>query len=245
MMQKKAINGRWVIWTTDAIAEWDGLTGDPAVPNGWEHERLTAMQRRLKYGDVLFDIGTEHGALSAVIAREFVGPENMVLIEPSPEFWPNIRKHWVYNGLQEPMAFWPGFFSDETDANATKENLTWPKEAHLYAPETPGLAYRSLVSPGRIPSTTLDDFVRRLKVAPGALNIDVEGAELKIMRGAVKTLADFSLHHIWISIHPDLMERDFGYTKEDLLAFMDQQGWVGKYLATDHEEHWEFTRMPV
>ena len=107
-MKQKIINRRWVLWTTDAIADWDGGTGDYSARRGWEFERFESFRKHLRWGDTFYDIGAEHGWISAIIAREFVGAENMVLFEPSPEFWVNIRRIWEYNGLGMPAAFWPG-----------------------------------------------------------------------------------------------------------------------------------------
>lgn len=244
-MKKKAINGRWVIWTTDAIEEWDGLTGDPALDSGWEAARMRSMQRNLCYGDVLYDVGTEHGALSVVIGREFVGAENMVLIEPSPEFWPNIRKHWDHNGLAQPAGFWPGFADSTSNfPDDVAAPFDWPADADQSRPETPGLAYRSLKDPKDIYSIRLDELAAWVGRHPKALNIDVEGAELRVLMGADALLRHpaSDLTYVWVSIHPDLMGR-FGAAPTDLHAFMLKCGWMGEHLGTDHEEHWLFKKV--
>lgn len=233
-MRQRLINGRWNIWTTDAIADWDALSGDPSVPSGWECERFTSMQQTLSYGDVLYDIGTEHGALSTVIAREFVGPENMVLMEPSPQFWPNIRKHWRYNGLADPAGFWSGFVGPSDSPGVDSAMFkSWPSDGT--EPEVGGMPYASLVSPGKIPMVMVDTFA--MSTPPRALNIDVEGAEYGVLLGARATMNALS-PHIWISIHPDLLERDFGSSKDQVLDLLVAHGYDPVHLGTDHEEHW-------
>lgn len=239
-MKQKIVNGRWLVWTTDEIAMWDGGTGDYSARRGWEFERFQSLQENLKYGDVFFEIGAEHGWMSAVIAREFVGAENMVLFEPSVEFWPNIRKTWEYNGLNEPLGCYEGFVGAQTTGQPASG---WPESADANAPETRGLAYRTL-GVSEIQTVTIDDYVRVTGHIPRAINIDVEGAEGIVISGAIETL---KTHRplVWVSIHPDLMERDHNTNKEEFLTTMSELGYEDEFLGTDHEEHYLFRYRDV
>lgn len=83
------------------------------------------------------------------------------------------------------------------------------------------------------------NIVTETGIVPDALTMDVEGAELLILRGARQTLKMYK-PKVWISIHPDLGERDYGITKEETLKFMQDLGYKSEFLAKDHEEHWYF-----
>lgn len=235
-MKQKIVNGRWAIITTDAVADWDGGTGDYSVRRGWEFERFESFQRHLKYGDVFFDVGAEHGWISAVIGREFVGAENMVLFEPGAEFWINIRKVWEYNGLNEPLGCFYGFVGSESTTEATPG---WPAEAVQGAPEVGGMPYETLENAKEIPTISIDDYVKDTGHRPNAINVDVEGAELIVMSGAVDTMIMYR-PLVWVSVHPDLMVRDHGTNREEFLDFMRTNHYTGTLLGTDHEEHWLF-----
>lgn len=235
-MKQKIVNGRWVIWTTDSVADWDGGTGDYSIRRGWEFARFKSLQENLKFGDVFFEVGAEHGWMSGLIGREFVGAENMVLFEPSPEFWINIRKVWKYNGLEEPLGCYQGFVGALT---TERPEAGWPAAADPNATEHPSMAYRSLGA-NDVPATvTIDDYVDLTGHVPDAINIDVEGAEGIVIAGAVRTLREHK-PLVWVSVHPDLMERDHQTSKQEFLDLMSQQNYVGEYLDTDHEEHWLF-----
>lgn len=243
-MKQALVNGRWNLWLPDNIADWDGITGDAAARRGWEYCRFESMQKHLHYGDTFYDVGAEHGWISAVIAREFVGAENMVLFEPSPEFWVNIRRTWKWNNLNNPAACWAGFVGEETSVAKLPNAGDWPPEADASKPEEPAMAYRSLTHPANIPTVRIDDFVAASKLWPNAINIDVEGAELLVLRGAENELREVSeqtIRNVWVSVHPDLMA-NFGHTPEMLYEYMADCGWKGEHLGTDHEEHWHFTR---
>lgn len=245
-MKQKLVNGRWMIWTTDEVADWDGGTGDPVAKRGWEYERFRSFRENLRWGDVFFDVGVEHGWISAVLGQEFVNPATMHLFEPSPEFWVNIRRTWEHNQLDQPAGMFHGFVSDYSDiiVEFAPQSMytSWPEAADPKAPEVGAMAYRDLRYPGHIHSISIDDYCAITGARPTAINIDVEGAELMVMRGAEQTIAKGWVPNIWISVHPDLMEKNFGHTPDQLMSFMASCGYTGKRLGIDHEEHWRFER---
>lgn len=217
------------------LASWD-------VWDYWERERTESMEQHLKKGDVLFDIGTEVGWLSIIYGR-FVGPENMVLIEPTPDFWANIRATWRKNFDTPPLASFNGLFSNKSDAQQPAdyygEGDNYPEAAERELIDK--LAYTYIhENNAKVPEITIDDYVKRTGIVPDALTMDTEGAELFILQGAEETLRTHK-PMVWASIHPDLGERDYGVTKQDVLDFMEALGYEAEYLATDHEEHYYFS----
>lgn len=212
------------------LADWD-------VFSYWERERLDSMKQHLKKGDVLFDIGTESGWCNLIYAQ-FVGPENMVLIEPTPEFWPNIKATWEKNYKVKPKAFYDGLFSDKTTTGLQYLPTEWPPASQGDLIDRNKYQYIH-ANDDNVPEVKLDDYVKRSGVIPDALTMDVEGAELLILRGAEQTLKHRPLK-VWVSIHPDLGERDYGVKPKQVHAFMKKLGYKGEYLATDHEEHWYY-----
>lgn len=245
-MKPGLINGRWEMILPDSIADWDAITGCYPDRQGWEFERFESFGEHLRRGMTFFDVGAEHGWISAVIGREFVGAENMVLFEPSPEFWTNIRLIWAANGLPDPKATFPGFVSDTTTAKSIRQTTKWPKWTQGDTTEVSAMAYRSMANEAdrvQVTAVTIDDYVKATKIHPEVINVDVEGAELAVMRGATDTL----LHDrplVWISVHPDLMLRDFGIEHVDeLFEFMHSVGYGREYLGIDHEQHHFFAPL--
>lgn len=214
------------------LADWDTF-------DYWERQRFHSMRDHLTTSDILFDIGTEQGWCNLIYAQ-FVGPQNVVLIEPTKDFWPNIRATWGknYPGVS-PLGFYDGLFSNKTTDRRDRELFwRWPAAADGDLIDRNRYQYIH-DNDGQIPEITLDRFVLRSGIVPTALTMDVEGAELLVLLGAQETLKD---HHpkVWVSIHPDLMARDYGREPEELHAFMADLGYAGEHLATDHEQHWVF-----
>lgn len=230
-MKKAMINYRpdWTFWLPDSVAEWDAISH-------WERERLSSMEAHLRPGMTLFDVGTEHGWLTAVYG-EFVGHENVVLFEPSPEFWVNIRLTWERNGFPLPLASIPAFVGEEDSDERPAYIGIFPPHCYADDVECPGMAYR-YIGQHEIPVVTIDSIARDLR-KPDAITIDIEGAELLALRGAEETLHT-ARPLVWVSIHEDLMMRDFSHDPRDLHRFMESVGYVGEYLGTDHEAHWFF-----
>lgn len=240
-------NPAWEYVVPDAIADWD-------APSHWERERLASMQDNLREGEVLFDIGAEHGWLSTIYGG-FVGYQNMVLVEPSPEMWPDIRKIWAANDFPDPAFAFVGFVGaqavDEVPVRmkSTKGRrggvkFVWPECARADGPESGPMAYRIMGQHLDVPTTSIDALVAATGIIPQALTIDVEGAEWEVLRGAEHTMVTHR-PKMWVSVHPDLMLKDFNPRPDDVEEFRIEEFfmWVEShsykriYLGTDHEQH--------
>lgn len=219
--------GKYDVVLPEHLANWD-------VFDYWEKERTLHMASKLHQGDLLFDVGAEVGWLSAIYAK-MVGPEAMVLVEPTKQFWPNIQQTWQKNFPHtSPHASFAGLLGAEGERDL---KWGWPPAAKGEMVEK--LAYQYLHEhDDDTPVIALDDLAR-YHGYPKAITIDVEGAELEVLKGAEKTLRKFR-PKVWVSVHPDLMEKNYKQRAQDLHDYMKSLGYNGKHLATDHEEHWYY-----
>lgn len=218
------------IWLNRPLADWD-------VYDMWEKERTRSMRQHLVNGDILFDIGAEMGWLS-VIYGQMVGPSNVVLIEPTSEFWPNIETLWHKNFDAEPLANYHGLFSDKTTDKHTLALNEWPEASKDDLIDKLSYTYIH-ENPKQISEITLDDYVRQTGIVPNAITIDCEGAELLILHGASETLKNNNVK-VWVSEHPDLGLKDYGIKKGEIKTYMRQLGYDEEFLGVDHERHLRF-----
>lgn len=242
-MQLTNINGKYELWLPTHRAEreqWQMENG------GWEVLRIEEMLKVIKPSDVVFDLGTEEGDISALIAK--YSECDMVLFEPNQRVWPCIKAIWDTNGLKMPLFFYGGFVSDKTAARGS-----YPSFEHIEGSMIPDHGFKQLYENyPDVPQITIDDFCERTRIYPTVITMDVEGSEFNVMKGAEKTLRKRK-PIIFMSIHPEFMfdsYRNEGTWKDQLgerqhvvhmLRFIDECGYTHRCIEYDyHELHMVF-----
>jgi FkbM family methyltransferase len=71
---------------------------------------------------------------------------------------------------------------------------------------------------------------------PLLLKCDVEGAELKVLKGAT-ALLESHRPCLMLSVHPHLLPA-YEATRDDVAVWLIQNGYYWRLISTDHEEHW-------
>jgi FkbM family methyltransferase len=87
-----------------------------------------------------------------------------------------------------------------------------------------------------IPMYTLDDLVAHGAPGPMLIKVDVEGAELLVLRGARRILARADVA-LLLSVHPKEIGR-YKTTIEDVRSYLAALGYSIDPFAWDHEQHW-------
>lgn len=237
-MQLTTINGKWELLLPDhraERAEWNINRG------GWEVKRIQSLMDNIKDTDIVFDIGAEEGDMSGLFATKAKG---MVLFEPNPRVWPNIRAIWEANKLPTPLGWYIGFASSSTNDNPDRldfdnsEKDGWPSVA--YGPLIRDHGFRHLAhQTNTTPQVKLDDYCKRINVYPDILTIDVDGSELEVMKGMEHILRE-KKPMVYISIHPEIMFDHFEQYENDFHSFMGSVGYANYHLEFAHEHHYCF-----
>lgn len=225
------VNGRWRL----RLPDFRALRYTTVGPLGWERERIASMHVNLCDTDTLLDVGAESGDMTALFAGWV---ESVVVVEPNPVAWPNIKATFDANNIPAPLAHWVGFVADTARGDSTGPyGPGWP--GCVDGPLTAATGFRDIANPADVTATaatTIDALIRRLPEAPTAVTMDIEGAELHALRGAVEFLDEYR-PLLWVSIHPRALRQHHQLVPADVYQFLERHDYRVTHLADDHETH--------
>jgi FkbM family methyltransferase len=142
-----------------------------------------AFARYLHKGDVLYDVGANVGFFT-VIGAMLIGPSGQVYaFEPVLENAAMIRHNCELNGIEQ-VTVWDTAVSDKSGfGNLQLAHYSGGAALSVSAPPPD---FKGIIQVGLI---TLDDFSNKNGVLPPSMvKIDVEGAEIHVLRGMVGTI---------------------------------------------------------
>lgn len=195
-----------------------------------ERQRIAAMRQVIAPTDTVLDIGAEQGDISALIAS-WVPDGGVVLVEPNPKVWPCIRATFEENGLPTPLRTFQGFCATER-RGSRRSRPGWQEDS--VGPIDPAAGFLHLAEDWGVSCSTIDVLARH--ETPDVITIDVEGAELEVLRGASDTLTDHR-PTVFVSVHERFMAHHFGQRPADLYALFDRYDYRLFHLGSDHEQH--------
>lgn len=216
----------------------------------WEAESIRAISAELialgvgAREAVVYDVGAEEGEFSALWGH-MVGPERVHLFEPTPSVWPNIRATWEANhGQRRPGGMWSGFVGASGRGPGVVSSQ-WP--ACSSGPLQHDSRFSVVTERPDIPCISLDTYAL-IAPPPDLIAIDVEGAELLVVAGAMRLLQGHGVKRrptLAISVHPPEFLSRFAHagqpcTQERLFRMIVSAGYVARWISTDHESHWMF-----
>jgi len=209
-----------------------------------EYHVRTWLAEQLKPGHVFFDVGAHHGWVS-MWTLPLVGKEGMVYsFEPSPANLSILEWHRTSNDFSQ-WAIVPKAVSD-VDAEEEEFFLIDTGDSPMNSlttgvPGTPLMSERD-IRKIFIQTITLDTFCSEVSLRPNLVKIDVEGAELLVLRGAARLLGE-SHPTIILAVHPywlptgqssqqifELLTR-YGYTMYDSEGCLVEHLQSGEYLC--------------
>jgi FkbM family methyltransferase len=174
----------------------------------WNLSEYAAFRAAVRPGMVALDIGANVGAYSMLLGQ-WVGPAGQVFaFEPAPEPFDGLVRHTALNrldGVVRPI-------QSAVGAASTRAALllaTTSGEGRLAASADSGRTVQ-------VPVTTVDQFCAEHHLTPDFIKIDVEGAELDVLRGARDTIKRSRGLALFVEMHPSIWPV-MGVSKQDIL----------------------------
>jgi FkbM family methyltransferase len=209
----------------------------------WQPEVWNSVAPVLSDGSVFFDVGAHIGYFSMKAAAQVGKTGRVVSFEPNPEIVQLLRDNVAANHFQnvivEPIActerdqmltLYAAPMINTGASSLAKQN------AEISAEQAP----RAYSVRGR----PIDDVIRELGLTRvDAIKIDVEGAEVIVLRGALNTLQRFH-PKLAVEVVPRQLA-SFQATADDLRALLQNAGYNLSRPLNPEETDWEWSRLAM
>ncbi|MFL5304564.1 MAG: FkbM family methyltransferase [Polyangia bacterium] len=205
-------------------------------PEGAEPHIQALLRQMLKPGDTFVDVGANFGALSSAAARLVAPGGTVICFEPVPANFSRLT------GLLEATS--TGHLKTVLDPRAVGAE-TGPVEIHLNFWDglhtiDPDVNAGSRTGSLLVQQVTLDDALRQHGVTRvDLLKIDVEGAELRVLRGAHELLRSGRIAAVVLEVcNPE--EPGKADNARQIAALLQDAGFTAQRVGTDGLSPWNW-----
>lgn len=179
-----------------------------------EPQQTKLFLNRLKPGDTVFDVGANVGYYTLLASRSVGQGGTVYSFEPVPRNIVYLWRHIQLNHL-ENVKIIPAACAQSTSVTlfSLGDNCAL---GHLLSKH--GMQKDLNDQSTIVPAVALDDIVPHIRKAPDVIKIDVEGAELEVLRGAQQLLTTRK-PALFLSVHSCELRRN-------CLGFLQGMGYM-------------------
>jgi FkbM family methyltransferase len=191
--------------------------------NVMDEEIKYAIGKYVRANATALDVGANIGYFSLILAHA-VGQHGKVhAFEPHPALYPRLQQHVIRNGFANTV---------EVHSCAVAD-FAGTVQFRLRADGGSSLGPRAGLdwNPIETPVDSLDAMIQHGELTPpGFMKIDVEGAEMQVLRGAEQLIREF--RPVIVSEVGPLQQEFFGYSIVDLWDWAAARGYSMGLLNT-------------
>lgn len=207
----------------------DYVTRDILMTGIWEPHITGITMAALKEGDVFFDIGA-HVGYYTLLASTLVGTSGKVIaLEPNPPTADRLRANIQLNKFTNISVYQAAAADNEGSLpffQAGNEHNAWSSLSKVNALGGREIVVKSL----RLDSIANSESLTRVDL----MKLDVEGAEMQVLRGARQILTTFR-PRIITELKPGALGR-LGAGMDEVVAYLHANGYtLGRKI--DHENY--------
>jgi FkbM family methyltransferase len=192
-----------------------------------EKDELTDLVSELTDEDIFYDIGAHIGIYTCTTGK-VLEHEHIMAFEPHPKNRSRLNENMEMNGVSAEV--FPYALADSNgEIEMSVDNHNPGSIGHL-SPDKREESIKVDVRKG-------DSVVKEHDISlPTVMKIDIEGAELKALKGFSNSLGDCRL--IYCEVSKNLM--DYGDTEEKLLSFLRDRGFeITKFGPDSGIDHYD------
>ncbi len=217
--------GAWWLARNDHISQ-------PILDGQFELAESSFVQRYLKPGMTVLDIGAHHGFYS-LLASLVVGPGGRVYsFEPSPRERNALLKHLRLNRRTNVQVMDFALGNENADANLYVVDGNQTGCNSLRPP-----VVLSGTSSAKVRVARLDDWLEQQKISHiDFVKLDVEGGEIQVLKGSERLLERKPRPVILMEVQ-DIRTQPWGYRSKDVVEHLNRRGF--KWLAINRNGYLE------
>lgn len=175
--------------------------------NAHERGEVRFLESIVEEGMSVIDIGANIGITTVAIAKKIGRKGKLYSFEPVPEYFNILKKNISSNRLENVKAYELAVTDQVGRAYFYQKGLS------------SGVLFEKGAEKFEAPTTTIDRFLSEEKVERiDLINMDCEGSELLVLKGAKETLRKNKVN-IFCEIHHDFL-KELGQSVEDLVEYL-------------------------
>ena len=186
---------------------------------GNKHNRgFNHLINNLESVNTFFDVGAHIGLISLPAAKNMKQNSKIVSFEPSSKNIKHLKSHVEINNFQNIISVNQLLVGEN---NSQKTFFSSNNESPMNS--VVKLDNLKNYKEEKLKQITIDSFCKKSGLIPEILKIDVEGAEINVLKGA-KNILKNEKPIIYLSIHPYHI-KELGSTIDELVNLIDQMGY--------------------
>jgi FkbM family methyltransferase len=161
-----------------------------------EPETIAWIEGYIRPGDVFYDVGANVGAYSLVADRQMDDTGLVYAFEPGFSTYPTLVRNVFLNRMQDRVVPLSVALADSSGlVPITYSTVEAGGAMHTFGQSAEDAPWQ------RVVSFAMDDFRERFALEqPNLIKLDVDGAELLVLRGAPRTLRDPALRSVLVEV---------------------------------------------
>ena len=175
--------------------------------NSHEAGEVKFLESIVEEGMNVIDIGANVGITTVIVAKKIGRRGKLYSFEPTPEYFNILKENVSSNGLENVKVYELAVTDKAGRAPFYQKGLS------------SGVVFEEGAKKLEVPTTTIDRFLSEEKIETiNLINMDCEGSELLVLKGAKKTLQKNKVK-IFCEIHHGFLKQ-LGQSIKDLVKYL-------------------------
>jgi len=189
--------------------------------NSHEAGEVRFLESIIRAGSKVIDVGANIGITTITIGREIGKDGKVYCFEPVPDYFRILQQNLSFNRIENAEAF-PLALSDRTG------------KTEFYLKElSSGIVFEKGARQIRVNTVTVDGFLHQHQVEGiDVINMDCEGSEFLVLRGAQQTLQKNKVQ-LFCEIHHDFLHQ-LGQSVQQIVKYLEELRYKVHSVSLDN-----------